>query len=426
MPNLYPYQEETVKFGIENKYCIYALDMGLGKSLVSLETAFRLGKKALVICPAYLKLKWKAEVHKFYPDKVVSLFNSAKDIYKVWDTDVCILPLSLLEHGEVLFEWAQIVIADEATAFKELKTKRTIDFHRMIYENSVERCLLLTGTPILNRVYEFYSLLAICNYSPDIEESAFLQKFPDYVTFANYFSYVEENLITRTTKKGKRKKVMVRQWEGVRNTEELAKWIKPFYIRYEADKILDLPPEIEVKVPASMDNNPELMEDFMSFVNENESANSRLKKESAIKKVPFTVEYVKGLHVEGVEQVVVYSDHVDSAKLIAKALGVEPITGETPMWKRRELAENFMAGKSKNIVATIKSFSTGEDLMAANNMVFNDVPWIPGDLAQAKARIRRIGQKRRCIYHYILGTLQDEAILSALDRKTKTINEVIK
>ena len=426
MPKLYSYQEETVQFGIKNKYCIYALDMGLGKSITSLETVFRLGKKALVICPAYLKYKWKAEVHKFYPDKIVSLFNSAKDIYKVWDTDVAILPLSLLEHGEVLFEWADAVIVDEATAFKELKTKRTINFHRMIYENSVERCILLTGTPILNRVYEFYSLLAICNYNPEIEESAFLSKFPDYVTFANYFSYVSEELITRTTKKGKKTKVMVRQWSGVRNLDELHKWIDPFYIRFEADKVLDLPPQVEINVPVSYENNESLMEDFKAFMANNESTNSRAKKESAFKKVPFTVEYVKGLKEKGVEQVVIFSDHVDSAKAIASAFGVEAITGETPMWRRREMAQNFMNKVSHKIVATIGALSTGEDLYSASNMVFNDVPWIPGHLSQAKARIRRIGQKNRCMYHYIIGTLQDEAILLALENKSKTIREVMR
>lgn len=420
-PKLMPFQRKTVDFGVSNPYVIYALQQGLGKSFCALATAVETNSKTLIICPAYLRLKWKAEIEKFFPLKTVSLFNNDKEFYPLWDTDFAIISYHYVGKAGQLFEWADLVVADEAHYLKSMTAKRTEAFHKMIYENSIKRCLLLTGTPIKNRVYEFYSLIAICNYNPEIIESKFLDEFPSYVDFANHFSILEEFEMYRGNKR-----VWVQKWEGYRNVEELKTYLKNCYIRFTSDEVLDLPPYQEIDVPLSYEDNPELMEAFKAYTEggEETSTASNVKAKAALAKVPFTAEYVKGL-LEQCEQVVVYTDHVDASQELGKLLGVTGITGQTAMKVRQRMADEFMAGKTKVIVATIGSFSTGIDLFSASNMVFNDLVWVPGDLEQAMYRIRRIGQKFRCVFHYIMGSKQDFYIRNNLNEKIETIRNVI-
>lgn len=418
---LKPYQNTTVEFGMKNPYAIFALQQGLGKSLCALETAHRMNATILIVCPAYLRLKWKAEVKKFYPDKTVAVFESDKEFYELWDTDVAIISYHYVGKAEILFKWADVVAWDEAQFLKSMEAKRTLASHKLIFENSMKCCLLLTGTPIQNRVHEFYSLLAICHYNPTFgDKPAFLEKFPSFVHFANHFSHLREFKIMRN---GKR--VTIRQWEGYKNEEELKEILSTCYIRFTTDEVLDLPPYQEIDIPISYDDKPELLEEFEKFTasGDETSIASNVKAKAALAKVPFTVEYVKNLIDQG-EQVVVYTDHVEPCLMLAEKLGVTGITGQTPMKRRQELADEFMEGKSTVIVATIGSFSTGIDLYAAANMVFNDLPFVPGMLAQAMYRIRRIGQTRHCIFHFILGSIQDGIIRGILRDKIETIEKV--
>lgn len=416
---LYDYQLKTIEYGLAHNYSILGLEMGLGKTLCSLEIAERSKSKTLIICPAYLRLKWKSEIDKFFPGKSITVFNSAKEIYKVWDSDYVIISYSLLEKSDSLFEWADMVIVDESHYLKEMKTKRTETFHRLIYENSISRCLLLTGTPIQNRVYEFYSLMAICNYNPKLEESSFLQKFPTYVHFANHFSYLKQFEIFRG---GRR--VKVQQWEGLKNKEELKNiWLKDIYISFKSDEVLDLPPYVNIDVPVSYEDMPELLEEFENFNGNVTGVEATAKSKAALIKVPYTIDYVKGL-MESVNQVIVYTDHVASCEALAKGLHTTPITGQTNMKIRQQLADDFMSGKIGVLVATIGSFSTGIDLYSSYNMVINDFNFVPGNMKQAMYRIRRIGQKNKCFFHRILGTVQDKIIIKKLESKMAVINEV--
>jgi SNF2 family DNA or RNA helicase len=340
VPKLFGYQNESVSFGIKNPYCILGLEPGLGKTVTSLTVAEQTNSKALIICPSYLKLKWKAEIDKFYPGRSVIIVNSSKEIEKlpIFDTDYIILSVALVEKAEPLFKWCDMVILDEATTIKEMKTKRTEAFHRLIYEYSIKRCLLLTGTPIVNRVYEFYSLIAVCNYNPQMEESAFLTRFPSYVDFANYFSYLKEFEMMRG---GRR--VKIRQWEGFRKDRkpELLNYIKDIYISYKSEDVLDLPPYVNIDVPLNYADMPDLLIEFDSFKENYSGAQVSAKAKAALMKAPYTIDYVKGL-LESVGQVIIYTDHINSCHEIAKGLNTVGITGETPMKTREIMANEFM------------------------------------------------------------------------------------
>ena len=419
MLNLLSHQEETVKFGLAHKYAIYGLGPGLGKTVCALETYNRLSdtKRLLVICPSYLIQNWSREISKFYGDKfIVTLFKSGKDLYFPVDSDIVITSYDLGQKADYLFAWAQMVVFDEVHFLKEMSNKRTQFYHKNVFENSIPRVLLLSGTVIKNRIYELYSPLALCHYQFD--NSQFLRQFPSQAHFADFFSFKSEfNLPV------KNRFIKLVRWKGLKNKEILRFHLKKFYVRFETEEVLRLEPIIveEVNVLEKMDE--ALLKEFETW-KETGSVKPERKAQVALEKAEFTAKIARDKFEAGFGPIAIYTDHRASCAKIAELLKCDMITGETPKEKRSKIAEAFQAGDKDFIVATIGSFSTGVTLTASRFMIFNDYPWVPGDLEQALYRIRRIGQDKQCYVLYVLGSEQDNHILKTIAEKANVIKKV--
>lgn len=404
------------------KYSLLHGDMGTGKTLICLTLHKELNKNnTVIIVPAYLLSNWEQEINKFYPEIKYSIFKNSKDIKYVPGTKLYLISYGILKNSEKLFEWANLVIADEAHFLKNIKASRTNILHKLIFENSIERLVLSTGTPITNRVWEFYSLLALCEYDPQKGDSAFLKKFPSYIDFADYFSYRKDFMV----KQGKYLR-NVTQWSGIKNTEELKTWLKRVRVRIKLEEVMkgNLPEVIENDIEFETIDNPELDAAFEKFILEGgDSISSEIKAKAALEKVPLTISYVKDLISSGITKVLIYTDHVESAKAIAKSFDIACITGETDIIWRKRLGNSFQEGDSPILIATLGSFSTGVTLTSCHHTVFNDLCWTPGLLDQAKARTRRKGQLKQCFYHYIVKFSQDLKIRKTLQSKNETISK---
>lgn len=409
-------QQEELEYSLTSPYVIYELPMGFGKTALAIAIKqANPGARVLVVCPSGLKLNWKQEINKFLDNQAVTIIEKASDIYHPVDSDFVILSYSLIQHAETLFEWATIVIADEASSLKNMAAKRTSEFHRLTFENNIDKLYLMTGTPIKNRVWEFYSLIALCNYNPKLKSSPFLDKFPDHISFADHFSNRRE-----FEKYIGKKRVKILNWDGLKNEDELKGWLKGIRRKRKPKT----GPLIIKDILASEKANPELLAAFNSFMDGiGKSVMPEVKAKAARAKVPFTIEYVDSI-LEEVEKVVIVSEHVDSASAIAEHYNVECITGSMKTEDRQRLVNDFESGKSNILVGTIGTLKEGYTLVSAWNMVLNDYCWVPGDLDQLYARINRRGQTRQCIIHHILGSPQDEYILNRLAEKRDVIGRV--
>jgi SNF2 family DNA or RNA helicase len=69
--------------------------------------------------------------------------------------------------------------------------------------------------------------------------------------------------------------------------------------------------------------------------------------------------------------------------------------------------------------------SVGVTLTAAQDVVFNDLSWVPADNMQARKRIHRIGQSKKCRCHHMISGPTDAYIKAVLEEKEKTINQVL-
>lgn len=112
---------------------------------------------------------------------------------------------------------------------------------------------------------------------------------------------------------------------------------------------------------------------------------------------------------EAGEPVVVFTAHVEPAKVIAARPGWALIDGSVDAATRSESIARFQAGELKGIVGT-RAMAEGVTLTRASNMIFVDLFWSPGVNDQAEDRIHRIGQKNACLYR----TLQSDHPIDAL------------
>ena len=417
-----PYQEKAKDFALKNPYSILSLDMGLGKTFLALYLREILGQRTLVICPSFLIPVWRDEIQKVCSNSpVVTIFDTGKSYYQTWDSDIVITSYELAQKMEGIFEWCDMLVIDESHMLKSLEAKRTQFFHRVIYENSIKRVYMLTGTPIKNRVHEFYSSIAICNYNPAIKKSAFLERFPDAVTFADYFSYREQYTLEIGNKL-----IQVVNWKGMKAEKipELKSYLKGIYFRVNFDSVASLVPirEKNILMSRSMDKD---LPDFDELFNEhgNPIISPRAKLQAAVKKVPFTAKYAKNI-IDEMGCAVVYTDQVPACEALAKELGVVPITGLLSKKARDIEKKKFMGGETNAIVATYGSFSVGVDLTRSSDLIINDYPWVPGDMKQAIYRIRRINQTKPCVVHRIFGSPQDEYIFDTILEKSEEIKLV--
>lgn len=412
-------QKLALPYARRHPYSILALDPRLGKSRIPIEIRESEGGNCLIVCPGYLIPNWRDEIRKWAgngPD--ITMIQEGKQIYEVCDTDYVIVSYDLAKKAENFFDWADMLVIDEGHNLKSMEAQRTQFMHRCAFEYSLNRLHILTGTPIKNRVKEFYSLLALMNYNPRIADSPFLAAYPSEIDFADHFSYRQRYQIEIN---GRR--VTIIKWTGLKNVRELKHHLKDCYIRIRAEEG-DLPPVSFRPILISDTPDPQLLAEFNAhFLGEHAgSVKSQYKKEAALKKTPFTIKYTKDL-LEEVSCAAVYTDHVDSCEAIAQAFGVTALTGKVNSKIRSRLAERFQRGEGQVLVATIGALKEGRPLDRASDIVLNDPPWTPGDLKQVINRIRKVGKKKPCLIHKILGSPQDDHIYDVLIEKEEVIEE---
>jgi len=401
---LYEFQEKGVKKLLQRKYMLLADEMGLGKTVQALEAAKRAQGQVLVVCPAFLKNNWYDEArkhcgHDFAQDMQILSYTSLNRMkFPNYDFDV--------------------VICDEAHYLKNPKSNRTGAFFSFLHNVKPEYLFLLTGTPIKNRVGEFWTLLKMLSMCPSGTNGIKMKM--NYWEFQRHFMDMYPVRV-----RGQ----VIQKFQGMRNIPELKRLLRDKYLRRLADKV-DLPPltRKHINLKCSTEKKEEDLEAAWGNYNGGKK-NSHLmtvKAVHALAKAPRTKFYVNDLIDQG-EQIVLFTDHVDVVKYFKTQWGhnCAAITGSTSMDDRDRAVKNFQAGVIHTIVATIGTLSTGVTLTASSNLVFNDYPWVPADLLQAEKRIHRIGQTRRCTIHYLFSSATDFKIFKQIEDKLKVITEVV-
>ena len=162
---LFPYQQEGVRAFLERRRLLLADDMGLGKTAQAIAACHSLAaagmvSRGLLVVPASLKAQWEGEWSSFTDLPIAVVDGDAAtraELYRATRSGFLITNYEQLQRDQAeVREWApEIVVLDEAQRIKNWSTVTA----RVVKTLTPEWRLVLTGTPMENRLEELASIL---------------------------------------------------------------------------------------------------------------------------------------------------------------------------------------------------------------------------------------------------------------------------
>ncbi len=440
---LLPYQLDGIAFAVGVGRAVLADDMGLGKTIQGIGAAELLAREAgiskvLVICPASVKSQWRLEIMRFSDRSHQLVLGSAKERAAQYDNP-CFF--TICNYEQVLrdllpierVKW-DLIILDEGQRIKnwEAKTSQVIKALKSTF------ALVLSGTPLENRLDELYSVVEF------IDDRRLGPAF----RFYNQYRVVDE--------KGR---VL-----GYKNLDELRERLRPVLLRRTRKMVMsELPPRTtEIRRIPPTDEQLLLHNSQMKiiqtiickkFISEMDllrlqkallicrmAANStflvdKLPPGYSSKLVEFE-NLIDQLIDEEDRKIVLFSEWTTMLSLIEPLLGKRKVEyvrldGSIPQKKRQGLIHQFQKEQDCKFFITTNAGAIGLNLQAANTVINVDLPWNPAVLEQRISRVHRMGQKRpvqayllvteETLEEKLLGTLsaKHELALAALDPESK-------
>lgn len=428
---LYPYQKVGVEFLVASGgRAIIADAPGLGKTAQSLAFIKHMGfKRSLIVAPASVKFSWENEVKKWTRMSCVVVDSKTKLHQIDPDINIWIINYDILKKflPELLKTHFDHMTGDECQLIKSPGAQRTKAFRQI--SRNILSIVLLSGTPLLSRPSELFSLLNII----------------DPKTWNNWYEYGRKYCAAHQTMWG---------WDtsGASNVEELHEKIKRYFIRRDKTEVLkELPPKTFIEVPVELNSADakkydQAASDFANYLrlHSGKQAGAIAKTLQAEKlaqlnvlrmllangKVDTAIDLVESI-IEAGEKVLVFSSFIEPLQAIQDKFGPTTaimLTGKTPIEERGQLVQRFQEDKKTQVfLGGIKSAGVGITLTAASNVLFLDYSWNPADHQQAQDRVHRPGQVASNVNIYQLsciGTI-DEDLKDILSHKQDVFDRVI-
>ncbi|MEQ1567413.1 MAG: DEAD/DEAH box helicase, partial [Myxococcota bacterium] len=153
---------------------VLADDMGLGKTVQALAAMLDVGGKHLVVAPTSVLTNWQREAARFVPSFKVNLYHGPDRVFDP-DAHITLTSYALLRMDVERLravDWSYVVL-DEAQAIKNPHslTARSAFLVKARYR------LVLTGTPVENRLEELWSLFRYLMPGLLGSEGAFRDRF---------------------------------------------------------------------------------------------------------------------------------------------------------------------------------------------------------------------------------------------------------
>jgi len=452
-----PFQLAGIEYALEKNSCIIADEMGLGKTIQAIGLINYLTAEenrlvsAIVVCPNSLKYNWAQELKRWIVHKRPVFILSAQGFvpsYKKDRGDIIIINYDILRKLESLWKrWEfDIAIFDEAHYLKNENAMRTY----WSFQIKASRKILLTGTPIMNRPKELFSLLNLIESPLAQNRYAFMHR---YCLQVNPRGVEDENGAKNLTELNARLRdtCMVRRMkrdvlselpEKVRQLVQISPSTKQeqdaidneMKAFYDAKKKRDeMIKDVRMKKELEKISEEEYKQEVQSireFVVASIQEIARLRIQTALIKIPHIVNAVETL-LENKEKVIIFAYHhvvIDGLYQKLSKYGAVVITGATTIEDRDKNVKLFQDQESniKIIILNIKAGGVGITLHASSNVIFAELDWTPASISQAEDRAHRIGQKTSVnIYHYVMQGSIDGYLAKKIIEKQEIIDKSI-
>ena len=395
------YQTFGAKFALVQRRTILGDEMGLGKTIEALAVMCHLRSRGarhfLVVSPASVLANWEHEIWRHSRlSPTWRLHGPRRDIrLRRWARDggVAVTTFDTLRTLRPLQLRIAAVVVDEAHYVKNPGALRTKAVRSWL--GLAEHSLLMSGTPMENRVEEFRTLVS--HIRPDVASG-------------------------------------IRPTAGIAGADTFRRTVAPVYLRRNQTDVLDeLPPKIETTEWLSLDGpaadvyrRAVASRNFMAmrraaFLTPRPGDSPKLRRLVEI------VEEAAGNN----RKVVVFSFFRDVIQRVRTAVGplaAGSITGSMPASQRQDLVNRFSrrAGPAV-LINQIQAGGVGLNIQAASVVILTEPQWKPSTEEQAIARCHRMGQVRPVEVHRLLTENSvDERMLLILARKSALFAEYVR
>jgi SNF2 family DNA or RNA helicase len=420
-------------------------DMGLGKTIQAITLLLREREDlahvqpALLICPTSVIGNWRREVARFAPGLRVMVHHGSQrpqgDEFTTQATthDLIITSYALARRdAETLsaVPWGGLIL-DEAQNIKNPAAKQT----QVIRTFPANYRVALTGTPVENRLSEFWSVMQFLNPGYLGSQKRFRQQFG----------------------------LPIERYRDAEATQRLKRLVGPFVLRRvktDSTIIQDLPEKMEMNVYCTLTAEQAtlyqaVVQDALEQVVESEGIQRRglvlamllklkqvcnhpaqfLGDGSALPgrsgKLARLTEMLDEALSAG-DRALVFTQFAEMGKILQahlrESLGDEVLFlhGGTPAKKRDEMVNRFQSPHGPGVfVLSLKAGGLGLNLTAANHVFHFDRWWNPAVENQATDRAFRIGQRRDVQVHKFVcvGTLEEH--IDELIKSKKELAEMV-
>ena len=402
---------------------ILADDMGLGKTvqvlscILYLKENDQLNQQVLIIAPTTLLANWENEIMKFTPTLTYATYHGNDREFPDDDVDIVLTSFGLIRRDIRKFksrDWF-ICVVDEAQNIKNPNTQQT----KAVKSIRAFNRIALTGTPIENRLLDYWSIFDFTNTGYLFSRKRFNK---------DYVSEIERR-------------------SNDRALDKLKKITKPFILRrLKSDKeiISDLPEKHvndiycnltekqsrmydeaiddifnEIKALKGIDRKGMILKliTHLKQICNHPSQYSKSKKAKSEEsgKSELLMDILENI-LENNEKAIIFTQYVKMGeileKLILKRFNREVLFlhGSLSRSARDDIVDSFQNDSAYPIlIATLKTGGVGLNLTAAQNVIHYDLWWNPAVENQATDRVYRIGQKEDVMVYRLItkGTLEE-------------------
>lgn len=419
----YSWMYKNAKLGLGS---LLADDMGLGKTLQVITLLLKFKEEgrlnelpALIIVPTTLLSNWSNEIKKFAPELRTVIYHGTGRNNNFGSIDVVITTYGITRSDNQKLREMKfpIVVIDEAQNIKNNNVAQTKSVKKI--QSPVK--IALSGTPVENRLSEYWSIFDFVN--------------PQYLGNETWFDNNYGQAI-----------------EINHDKQRLNKFIKvtsPFILRrVKTDKtvISDLPEKIEnnqycalSKEQAAIYKN--LTSDLLKEMESKDGIQRKgliLKLLMSLKQVcNHPAQYLKIKNTclpehsgkmmlllqlldtiyENNEKVLIFSQFREAGSLLQQVIHEHfgkkalQLHGGCSRKERDEMVNTFQNHSMYDtFILSLKAGGTGLNLTAASHVIHFDLWWNPAAEMQATDRAFRIGQKKNVMVHRIItkGTLEEK------------------
>ncbi|MFV0382340.1 MAG: SNF2-related protein [Breznakia sp.] len=433
------YQERSHDYIINHDKCGLIVDMGLGKTVITLSAIQDLMydyfsvQKVLVVAPLRVaQLTWSDEIEKWDHlnltiSKVLGSVVKRKEALKT-KADIYIVNREnvvwLVDYIGKDFDFDMVVV-DEWSSFKNSKSKRFRALKKVM--PYVDRFVGLTGTPSPNGYLDLWGQMYLIDQGDRL--------YPTMTRYRDAFF-----------SPGRRNGHIIFEWDlrdGAK--ERIQQKMGDVCISLQAKDWLEMPERIDRKIFVDLDE--KVMADYKRFEAQSileyeedkaligthagaltnkllQYANGAVYNENREvvqihdEKINALNELIEGANGKSV--LVFYSYKHDLAKIMNHFPEARTLDGEKDF-------KNWNAGKTELLVCHPASMGHGLNMQDGGNIiVWFGLTWSLELYLQANARLYRQGQKQKVIvYHIMAKDTHDEDVMRSLENKKVNQNELI-